>query len=59
MKYMLEVVSRLQPECLALQLSYQKGDTAKGETHFRNIRDIAFHLAKFTKDIITKYSSNQ
>lgn len=59
MTYMLELGSRLHPECLALQLSCQKGDTSTVETHFRNIRDIAFHLAKFTKDIITKYSSNQ
>lgn len=56
---MIELGSRLHPESLALQLSCQKGDTTTVEIHFRNIRDIAFHLAKFTKDIITKYSSNQ
>lgn len=60
MKSMLELGSRLHPECLALQLSCQKGgDSVTFDVHFRNIRDIAFHLAKFTKDIITKYSSIQ
>lgn len=59
MKCMLELGSRLHPECLALQLACQKGDSPTVETHFRNIKDIAYHLAKFTRDIITKYSSNQ
>lgn len=59
MKIMLELGSKLYPECMALQLSSQKGDSAKVDMHFQCIRDIAFHLAKFTKDIITKYSSNQ
>ncbi|XP_056640108.1 ARF GTPase-activating protein Git [Diorhabda sublineata] len=58
MKLMLELVSRLQPECLALQTSHKNNDVKSTELHFCNIRDIAFHLAKFTKDIITKYSSN-
>ncbi|KAJ8960016.1 hypothetical protein NQ318_009452 [Aromia moschata] len=59
MKLMLEVASRLQPECSALQLSQRKGDTKAVDSHFSNIRDLAFHLAKFTKDIVTKYSSGQ
>ncbi|KAJ8933936.1 hypothetical protein NQ314_013692 [Rhamnusium bicolor] len=59
MKLMLEVASRLQPECSALQTSHRKGDTKAVDSHFSNIRDLAFHLAKFTKDIVTKYSSSQ
>ncbi|XP_023014310.1 ARF GTPase-activating protein GIT1 [Leptinotarsa decemlineata] len=59
MKLMLELVSRLQPECLALQVSQQNGDMKSTEVHFGNVRDIAFHLAKFTKDIVTKYSLSQ
>ncbi|KAJ8917783.1 hypothetical protein NQ315_010689 [Exocentrus adspersus] len=58
-KLMLEVASRLQPECSALQMSEKKGDVKALDSHFSNIRDLAFHLAKFTKDIVTKYSSNQ
>lgn len=56
---MLEYVSRLQPECLALQIAQRKNDNASVDIHFSNIRDLAFHLAKFTKDIVTKYSSGQ
>ncbi|CAG9821959.1 unnamed protein product [Phaedon cochleariae] len=59
MKLMLELVSRLQPECVSLQASQQTGDMKSFEVHFGNVRDIAFHLAKFTKDIITNYSTNQ
>uniref|UniRef100_V5GWK4 ARF GTPase-activating protein GIT2 n=1 Tax=Anoplophora glabripennis TaxID=217634 RepID=V5GWK4_ANOGL len=58
-KLMQEVASQLQPECSALQLSEKKGDAKAVECHFSNIRDLAFHLAKFTKDIVTMYSSNQ
>ncbi|CAH1112515.1 unnamed protein product [Psylliodes chrysocephalus] len=58
LKLMVELVSRLQPECSALQISNQTSDMKSVEQHFGNIRDIAFHLAKFTKDIVTKYSSN-
>lgn len=59
MKYMLELGSRLHPECLALQAACQKNDATSVETHFRNIKDTSYHLAKFTRDIITKYSSIQ
>ncbi|XP_028138222.1 ARF GTPase-activating protein Git [Diabrotica virgifera virgifera] len=58
LKLMVELVSRLHPECSALQTSNQNNDTKSLELHFGNIREIAFHLAKFTKDIVTKYSSN-
>ncbi|KAG5880540.1 hypothetical protein JTB14_026773 [Gonioctena quinquepunctata] len=59
MKLMLELVTRLQPECVSLQMSQQNSDMKAAEIHFVNVRDIAFHLAKFTKDIVTKYSSSQ
>lgn len=58
-KQMLEVANRLQPECANLQHSRMKNDSKAVDVHFSNIRDIAFNLAKFTKEIVTKYSSNQ
>ncbi|CAG9861800.1 unnamed protein product [Phyllotreta striolata] len=58
LKLMLELGTRLQPECLSLQTSHQNNDVKLVEQHFVNIRDIAFHLAKFTKDVVTKYSFN-
>lgn len=58
-KLMQDVASQLQPECSALQLAEKKGDAKAVESHFSNIRDLAFHLAKFTKDIVTMYSSSQ
>lgn len=56
---MLEVVNRLHPECVNLQLARVKSDNKAVDVHFSNIRDIAFNLAKFTKEIVTKYSSCQ
>ncbi|KAH1012346.1 ARF GTPase-activating protein Git [Dendroctonus ponderosae] len=58
-KLMLEVVNRLHPECVNLQLARVKSDNKAVDVHFSNIRDIAFNLAKFTKEIVTKYSSCQ
>ncbi|XP_050314780.1 ARF GTPase-activating protein Git [Anthonomus grandis grandis] len=57
-KQMLEVANRLQPECMGLQISRLKGETKSVDAHFSNIRDIAFNLAKFTKEIVTKYSAS-
>ncbi|XP_030764159.1 ARF GTPase-activating protein GIT2 [Sitophilus oryzae] len=58
-KLMLEVASRLLPECQKLQNSKLNADTKAVDLHFVNIRDIAFNLAKLTKEIVTKYSTNQ
>ncbi|KAL1494896.1 hypothetical protein ABEB36_010410 [Hypothenemus hampei] len=58
-KLMMEVVNRLQPECLNLQLARLKNDNKAVDVHFSNIRDIALSLARFTKEFVTKYSSNQ
>ncbi|XP_066152065.1 ARF GTPase-activating protein Git [Euwallacea fornicatus] len=57
-KSMLEIVNRLHPECSNLQLAKIKNDNKAVDVHFTSIRDIAFHLAKLTKEIVTKYSSN-
>nr|CAI5825068.1 unnamed protein product [Callosobruchus analis] len=59
MKQMIDFVSKLQPECQALQSSHKNNDSTSVDVHFGNIRDIAFHLAKITKDVVTKYSSSQ
>ncbi|CAG9761138.1 unnamed protein product [Ceutorhynchus assimilis] len=58
-KLMLEASSKLQLECLSLQIARLKGDGKSIDVHFSNIRDIGFNIAKYTKDIVTKYSASQ
>ncbi|XP_019868941.1 ARF GTPase-activating protein Git isoform X2 [Aethina tumida] len=56
-KKMIEITNRLEPECILLQDAKLKGENSEAENHFIKIREFAFHLAKFTKEIVTKYSS--
>ncbi|XP_076265367.1 ARF GTPase-activating protein GIT1 isoform X1 [Rhynchophorus ferrugineus] len=58
-KLMIDLVNKLQPECQLLRNSKMINDSKSLENHFGNIRDIAFNLAKCTKDIVTKYSISQ
>ncbi|CAH0554454.1 unnamed protein product [Brassicogethes aeneus] len=55
---MIELANRLEPECAELQLSKMNNDNSAFDVHYNRIREVAFHLAKFTKEIVTKYSTN-
>lgn len=56
-KVMCDILPHLLVECLSLQNAHKNGDAGSKERHLNKIREHAFHLAKYTKCIVTKYSS--
>lgn len=56
---MCDILPYLLTECSSLQTVHKQGDTAMIDHHLNKIRELSFYLAKYTKDIVTKYSSTQ